>query len=146
MKWVIVTLVLTFFALFAPLYYVFGQDVNQLRLQEMNLWSKLESSMLSTQNEIDGLQSLVDRLQQDSVRQTNELELSQMDKELVSKQLESTASSFSKLLTDYNSLKLSQQKLIKILVIVIAILAVLVINWAIDLIFWIRRRKFLWWG
>lgn len=126
--------------------YAYSQDASQLQLQEMSLWTKLEYNMLSTQNELNGLRNLVSQLQADSEKQTLELKTSLIVKEQLSKQLESTASSFSSLLTDYNELKIKEQKLIKNLVITIAILALLVLNWLIDMTFWISHKRFLWWG
>ena len=126
--------------------YAYSQDVSQLQLQEMSLWTKLEYNMLSTQNELNGLRNLVSQLQADSEKQTLELKTSLIVREQLSKQLESTASSFSSLLTDYNELKIKEQKLIKNLVITIAILALLVLNWLIDMTFWISHKRFLWWG
>lgn len=126
--------------------YAYSQDASQLQLQEMSLWTKLEYNMLSTQNELNGLRNLVSQLQADSEKQTLELKTSLIIREQLSKQLESTASSFSSLLTDYNELKIKEQKLIKNLVITIAILALLVLNWLIDMTFWISHKRFLWWG
>ena len=126
--------------------YAYSQDVSQLQLQEMSLWTKLEYNMLSTQNELNGLRNLVSQLQVDLEKQTLELKTSLIIREQLSKQLESTASSFSSLLTDYNELKIKEQKLIKNLVITIAILALLVLNWLIDMTFWISHKRFLWWG
>lgn len=126
--------------------YAYSQDASQLQLQEMSLWTKLEYNMLSTQNELNGLRNLVSQLQADSEKQTLELKTSLTIREQLSKQLESTASSFSSLLTDYNELKIKEQKLIKNLVITIAILALLVLNWLIDMTFWISHKRFLWWG
>lgn len=126
--------------------YAYSQDASQLQLQEMSLWTKLEYNMLSTQNELNGLRNLVSQLQADSEKQTLELKTSLIVREQLSKQLESTASSFSSLLTDYNELKIKEQKLIKNLVIIIAILALLVLNWLIDMTFWISHKRFLWWG
>ena len=126
--------------------YAYSQDASQLQLQEMSLWTKLEYNMLSTQNELNGLRNLVSQLQADSEKQTLELKTSLIVREQLSKQLESTASSFSSLLTDYNKLKIKEQKLIKNLVITIAILALLVLNWLIDMTFWISHKRFLWWG
>lgn len=126
--------------------YAYSQDASQLQLQEMSLWTKLEYNMLSTQNELNGLRNLVSQLQADSEKQTLELKTSLIVREQLSKQLESTASSFSSLLTDYNELKIKEQKLIKNLVITIAILALLVLNWLIDMTFWISHKRFLWWG
>lgn len=126
--------------------YAYSQDASQLQLQEMSLWTKLEYNMLSTQNELNGLRNLVSQLQADSEKQTLELKTSLIIREQLSKQLESTASSFSSLLTDYNELKIKEQKLIKNLVITISILALLVLNWLIDMTFWISHKRFLWWG
>lgn len=126
--------------------YAYSQDASQLQLQEMSLWTKLEYNMLSTQNELNGLRNLVSQLQADSEKQTLELKTSLIIREQLSKQLESTANSFSSLLTDYNELKIKEQKLIKNLVITIAILALLVLNWLIDMTFWISHKRFLWWG
>jgi len=125
-------------------------DADHLRLQEMNLWSRVEFSLQSTQNEIDGLKNLVESLetgwQKDSEKLTGELMLSREDYNKLQLLQENTANSFSALLTDYNTLKAQKQKLIITLVIAIGVLALLVINWLADLIFWIKKVKFLWFG
>jgi septal ring factor EnvC (AmiA/AmiB activator) len=101
-----------------------SQDAGQLRLQETNLWSKVESSLLSTQNEIDGLKTLVNSLQTDSAKLTGELTLSREDYSRLQSLQESTASSYSQLSTDYNSLKARYETLMKWVWRLVTILAV----------------------
>lgn len=150
MKWVLITIILTFLAFFLPLQYVFGQPdasaVDRMREQEKNLWSKVEYSLLSTQNEIDGLQTLVNNLRTDSQKLTSELVIYRTDYSKLQQLLKNTDNSYSILLINYNNLKLRTQRLITCLAIIIAILALLVINWIVDLLFWVQRKKLLWWG
>ena len=94
---------------------VWSADVDQLKVQEMDLWSKVELSLLSTQNEIDGLRSLVNRLETDSEKQMSELTLSREDYSKLQSLQESTANSYSKLSMNYNLLKAQNRRLLLVL-------------------------------
>jgi hypothetical protein len=98
----------------------FSQDAgqSQLLLQETNLWLKVEYSLQSTQNEIDGLKNLVETLetewQQDSAKLTGELMLSRADYSKLQLLQENTANSFYQLSAAYNQLKAKNEFLHKV--------------------------------
>ena len=111
-------------ALLSASLFLCSQTAQQLGEQEMNLWSKLELSLLSTQSEIDGLGSLVNSLQQKSEKLTDELILSQADKNKLLLLLENTDSSFRELYSDYENLKADYRTLWEVAKALIWVLAV----------------------
>jgi len=98
--------------------------LQDLRQQETNLWSKIELSLLSMQNEIDGLQTLVASLQKKLEKLTGALELSQEDYNRLSSLQENTASLLSELSTNYKNLQMKYELVYEWMIRLIVILAV----------------------
>jgi septal ring factor EnvC (AmiA/AmiB activator) len=80
MKWVLIAIALSFVSVFAPLYYVFGEDALQddpLLLQQMSLSqqvrSALQGSKQSIQKAEDSFSLLVKQLQDTNLMQSEEL-------------------------------------------------------------------------
>ena len=105
-------------------------DAEQLRLHELNIWSRLESSMLSTQSELDGLRNTISTLryesQRDLAKQTRELARQTESYNKLSLLLENTERSLSQSLTTFYRIEARNRLLKRILKISATILAVLV--------------------
>lgn len=123
---------------------VFAVPVAQLPEQEMNLWSKLELSLQSTQNEIDGLRSLVNNLQMGSEKLTGELTLSRADYDKLKQLQESTANSYSQLSRDYNNLKVKDAKKDKWLWTGSIIAIVFLLLKAVHIVMMFKTKSFSW--
>ena len=132
-----------------------AQDVfpHDLRLQETKSYSKVELALQSVQNEIDGLRNLAETSLMNSERLTSELEESEMRSSNFESQLKSIGVSFSELSIAYNREKMKNQekeiknqKLITTLVIIVSITTLLAISYGVDLLMWLKKKKFLWWG